>query len=389
MVASAVHVFPRTDRAATTPIDRRAIGLLRDSLGTLSLVPSPLPSREIVDPRVVAASDGGWHAVFVTGTRGTAWSQLAFGTAAIWYGRFTGRTWEDVQQVSEVRDALLSPRQASNLVLASDGPAFAFVFDRSHEARSNAAGNQGVVMLRRTGDRWIEDTLQTWEAPQSLHLTSRTGGGVLALIVQSYFKERRPRGPALFTAGYDSTWTVPRLVYEPTPDKVADVIAPASGEYSHALSWRTYTPAVERERLEWGVVQGDSVKRISVMAEVSAWATPAVVRMGPRHVVWLVRQGDSQERLAVYSAIDTTLQTVGVVTTPLINFVTHAALLKNRRILAITGGPDTSAGAEPPFASYFTEISVQCPVAPDRTDARMDKVHPRSPTTLGARQQLR
>jgi hypothetical protein len=79
-------------------------------------------------------------------------------------------------------------------------------------------------------------------------------------------------------------------------------------------------------------------------------------------MVWLTRDEDSRERLRVYVAVDTHVRDAGTVAAPLMNFVTSAVPLKGGRVLVLTGGPDPTPGAEPPFASYLTEITVGCTV---------------------------
>jgi hypothetical protein len=84
-------------------------------------------------------------------------------------------------------------------------------------------------MLVRRPSGWTADTLRTWEAPESVHLTA-IDGRVRAFIAQSYFTRGRPHGPALFAADYNDGWGTPRLVDDPAPEYVPEVMKTAGGE---------------------------------------------------------------------------------------------------------------------------------------------------------------
>lgn len=348
------------------PLNTSAVGMVWSGAGQIALVPSPLPTRDVKEMQAVAAKDGGWHVIFVTGTRQT----IAYDSADIWYAHYDGRGWTEAKRITRAYDAKLSPWFASNLVETGQGLAFALTFSRSAERRSKEVVNNGIVMLLQDRDEWTPDTLPTWRAPQSIQLTA-LDGKLRAIFSQSYFTNQRLHGPALFIADYDSTWQSPRLVYDPEPEYnpagqyISTVMLPTSRAHARGVSWLIAGKGEfdGAQRLEWGVISDDgSVRPWSVAKSDDFLSVPATIDIDSYTTVWLVRDGDSRERLRVYAGTEVGIHDVGIVETPLMNFVTGAVPLKDGRIIAVTGGADNTAGAEPPFASYLTEITVRCAV---------------------------
>lgn len=334
------------------------VGALRHAGGELTLVPTPLPGAQIREPRAARAAGGGWHVLFATGTRSER-DLIAYDTASIWYAHYDGQTWSGTQQVARVLGARLSRQIASELVVHRGEPAFAFPYDRSAELQSNAAGNQGVVLLARRNGEWSVDTLSTWEAPASVKLTPY-GSRTRAILAMSYFVDGRPRGPGIFTADYTETWGEPRLVYDPAPNKVNSVIMTLGDVRARAVTWITDDFEADAERLEWAALDEDGVHRRSTVTTAPDLFGTAMVEVDDRITAWLVRDGGSDRRLGVYVADDGNARLIDVLEIPLMNFYIPAVPLGGGRILAITGGPDPTPGAEPPFSSYFTEIAVRC-----------------------------
>jgi len=355
---SPTYVFNRPRNTT----DATVIGIVRNGHGTISTVPSPISNDSVRDPQAIAAKGGGWHVLFATGKPGTKGNLFAYETADIWYAHYDGRRWTGTQRVARARSATVSPRFASSPIETDQGLAFAYIYDRSSELRSNAAGNQGLVMLVRRPSGWAADTLRTWEAPESVHLTV-FDGRVRAFIAQSYFTGGRPHGPALFTADYNDGWGTPRLVDDPAPEYVPEVMKTAGGENARGVSWLKAAPGPEKRRLVWEAHDDEgTIQRSEVITQMDPGDIPAIVALADRTMVWLARDADSRERLRVYLAPDTRVRDAGTVAVPLMNFVTSAVPLKDGRVLIFTGGPDPTPGAEPPFASYLTEIAVGCTV---------------------------
>ncbi len=358
------HVWPAGANGSTSPDDdRRPIGVLRDSAGVIRLVPAPLPGTDALYPRAVAAGAAGWHVIFITGKQGTATNPLAFDTADVWYGLFDGRQWRRVERVARTRAASLLPSISSDLVAIRDGLAFAYAFDRSASLHSNAAGNQGLVLLYRRGIRWAADTLFTWESPLSVQLATTPDSAVIAVFASSYFSEGRPHGPVLFTARHDAHWETPRVVFDASPRYVTDPMVAGPWAAGTVVSWRTVTPSVELEveDLEWGFVAADgAVRRIGRIATAQPLDRPAMLQLDTERTVWFVRNGASRRELRVFVTSDSTVSDLGIVHVPLDNFVTRGTTLSNGTILVLTGGVAASP-SDPPASSFLTELAVRCP----------------------------
>lgn len=364
VVGTPTHVWPvgakrNTPRATARP----SIGIVRDSSGLVTLVPAPLRALAAAHPRVASAGAAGWHFIFVTGKQGSATNALVFDSADVWYGNFDGRAWRGIERIGRARSASLLPGMGSDLVSTPEGLAFAYPFDRSASLKSNATGNQGLVMLYRRGRHWVADTLHTWEGPRSVQLVASAENGVLAVFAQSYFTHGRPHGPALFTARYDSGWHSPRLAVDVSPRYVAAPMIVARGTAGHVISWRTAAPGAEAEVIEWGLSDDSgSVRRVGPISNALPLDRPAMVRLSADQTAWFIRNGNSRSEVKAFMAVDSTLSDLGVVRLPLDNFATLGATLPNGDVLLVTGGLGSSASA-PVASNFLTALAVRCPVA--------------------------
>jgi hypothetical protein len=252
---------------------------------------------------------------------------------------------------------------SSDLIATPDGLAFAYPFDRSFVLKSNAPGNQGLVLLQRRGTRWVEDTLRTWDGPQAVQLVAEGDSGVRAVYAGEYWASGRSHGPVLFTARHDSShWSAPRIVLDAAPRDVSIPLLVAPWTSGSIVSWITTARslAFDPEDTEWGLVTSDgTVQRRGRIAAAEAGNWPAVLRLDARRTVWFIRNGDSREELHVFMALDSTVHDLGIARVPLYNFVTHGATLPDGRMLLVTGGLGTAA-ADPPASSFLTTFTVRC-----------------------------
>jgi hypothetical protein len=354
------YLWPRGSARGGAPLDAPlAFGVVRDVRGRYAVVPAPaVPGAK--HPRVVSAGNDGWHAVFVTGSQGTPMNALAFMDAEIWYGRYDGRRWTDVSRIARVHAAELLPGRSSGLVATPSGIAFAYAFDRSAERGSRAAGNQGLVLLRRRGSEWKADTLQTWEGPGDVQLATDTSGVIVAAYTQAYFEGGRPHGPDLFTARFDARWERPRLAINVPSRYVAAPMLPRRVHAGSVIAWQSAQAGAEGAVLEWGVFGHDQVVRSrGHVAAGSIMDRPAMLQAGGASALWLLRDGKSQTSLRLIVARDTTLQDLGSIQVPLDNPTPHAAVLEDGTILIVTGGLGRSP-SDPPASSYLTTAVVRC-----------------------------
>lgn len=355
------HEWAPDARAGDGPVGAAgAFGVIRDAAGRHNLVPPPPGVADAKHPRAASAGAGGWHVLFVTGSRGTGASLLAFPSAEIWYGRYDGRAWHDVTRITRVLEAALLPEMSSRLVVTRTGLAFAYAFDQSSVRRSNAHGNQGLVLLHRHGAHWRADTLNTWEAARAIQLTTDSSGTVFAAYAQSYFARQRPHGPALFTARYDTAWTRPQLALDTPPLDLATPMLPPSIGAGSPIAWSATVPGTYSTTLIWGVLARDGViQPMRRVASIRGVDRPAMLVVDAARTAWLVRDGESRTALRVLVAGRDTVQDLGVIPVPLDNFATHAVALSDATFLIATGGLGRTP-SDPPASSYLTEVTVRC-----------------------------
>lgn len=354
-----------SDRGAPPASDSAALGVIRDPDGSFRLVPPPPGKVELTHPRVASAGAAGWHFVFVAGKDGgtNPWSSvLKFDSADVWYGLFDGRAWRNLERITRTLGSSLVPGMSSDLVVTSDGLAFAYAFSRVRELQSNDRGNQGLVLLRRRGSRWLTDTLHTWDDPWAVQLTADAAGGVLALYAQVYFAAGRPHGPALFLARHDSVWADPRLLFEAEGGYVRAPLAIVLRSADTLVSWRTTIHGEEDAKIEWGILASEGpdgiMRQIGPTVPTDPWDKPAMIPLTDGRALWLVRNGESQTELRVFMANGSQVSDLGAIRVPISNGKPIGIPLPDGTALVVTiglGGPD-----EPPASTYLTQPAVTC-----------------------------
>lgn len=359
IVGASVHALGSEASRVQGDQHATAIGVLRDASGGLALVPSPLADTPVREPQLAPADDGGWHAVFVVGRPGTRWNPGAYDSADVWYGHYSGSRWTGVHRIAAVRAALLSLPSASAPTVVGADIAFAFPFDASWDRRANATGDRGVLMVRGHGEMWRIDTLRTWAAPQSIQLIADSGGLVRAYLAQEYFVNGRPRGPALFVATHSGPWSPTTLMHDPAPKVIGELLVTGTGRTAQ-LAWRSYTPGVGNEAIERAAVVGGVITRAPAVSTVRPTDRPALLTLDSLTTLWLVRNGSRDAEMHAITTSHGAAQDTTVVNVPLSNFVIVASRLANGQVVVVTGGPDTTKNADPPFVSYLTELAVSC-----------------------------
>lgn len=352
IAGTSVNVWPRgASRSSAPRSGPPAIGLLVDSTGRARLIRSPLGDRDVQAPSVASAGAAGWHFIFVTGTLGTTTNALAFDSADVWYGRFDGTEWFDVERIATARKASLLMAATSGVVEAGGGLLFAYPFE---------AKSPGVVMLRRTSSGWRSDTVRAWEAPRSVRVISRPDGGALALAAQPWFSGR-PRGPSLFSTRYDAAWTASRLAFDAAPRETARPLLALLGEDRVVVTWRAALPGNTTEDLDWGYLRADgTLRRVGRVAGLQSMDQPAVLRLDATRALIAVRKARSRRDAQLFVTSDSALTDLGVLSIPFDNFVLLGAPLSNGRLVLVSGALGKAA-SDPPAANYVTRVVVQCP----------------------------
>jgi hypothetical protein len=255
-----------TWRADTVIVSDTLVGvIIRDTSGVVIPVPNPLrDGRVATSPRVAPAREGGWHVVFIDSTHhGPGTSGSLIDSATVWYGRFDGARWNDLERVGLFRHTHLYVQYSPDLGVDGDQLRFAFTFDKVFATQSNAHGNQGVIMLRRDRGRWFADTLHTKLGGTYVRLAKRLRrDGWDVGVVQGYFDAGRVQPSSMFVTTYDSVWHEPRLVAKGEPTPISRAGLSAVGNSLLATWVRRTGGIVEWARVPDGVAQPVTFARL-------------------------------------------------------------------------------------------------------------------------------
>lgn len=338
------------------------IGAIRDPSGAFVAIPSPLPGRPLLQPKVTSAGSAGWHVVFITGRQGTPRSALTFPRATVWYGMFDGRSWSDVRQVTDVRYARLLATFSSDLVATHAGLSFAFAFDQTLGEVATTAETQGVVLLQQRAGQWVADTLYTWAAPTYVRLAPTADSAAISvLLAQSHFSDQRPHPPALFISRYDSVWNPLTMV---AGDRARSVVAPVLRSYGthDVIAWQSHALSGSGNvDIEW--IRGripHSMVAPSRIAQVEPFDGFAVAALSPNRMLWMTREAGSRRNLRIVMTTDTSRSDFGIVSLPLDNIASFAIATSDSSALVVTGELSRSA-TQPLAVSYVSHLGVSCP----------------------------
>ena len=192
------------------------IGALVDGTDRVVAVPNPLPGHHVIFPHAVSSPRGGWDAEFGEALTSSDPYREFVDSAALWFGHFTGTRWTDIEQITTVTYAKLSPSLASDLVRVGGKVAFAFGFDRSAVMTgSNPDGNQGVVLLLGSTGHWSIDTLALLLGPNYVKAFARDTTTIVAAIIAPYFEYEgrlRIRASTVLVATHGLAWASPTKI---------------------------------------------------------------------------------------------------------------------------------------------------------------------------------
>jgi hypothetical protein len=351
-VGQYAYVFPRGSTPTTSPVQRDSIiGVLIDSRGAVTLVPSPFGHRPIRYSRVAPGRDGSFHAVFVPGSESDSLPQPD--TATIWYAQFAGGAWRVPVPVATTSDAALEEELTSNLLVWNGSLSLAFSF----LDRSNAESGGGLVLLRRRDGRWTSDTLRTYREP-SMVRTARApdGSSVSVLFAQSV---ANARAEDVWLTRLDSAWSVPRRLGGRAGHPVSD-LALASVAGGLVPSWSTWQWLDDAtNRLEWTRIGLDGTPARAAVVDSGKTTYPFEMIALDNRPLWLFR-GEPYGTTASYAmAIGGEALHRGTVTIPLHNPLPKAIALSPARVLVFTMKRG-QAGDEPMIASYATVLEFRC-----------------------------
>lgn len=355
-VGEHAYVFPRPSGPRLSPERRDFIGVTLDRRGRPTLVPSPLPEREVLYPRVAPGPDGSFHMLFATAGDTVTRLTASQDTASVWYARFANGTWLRPERVMEVRDAELDPEFTSAL-LENNG-ALTFLMPLWDYRRPTAGG--AVIMLQRRRGEWGSDTLRTPRritAVRAVH--TGQGEGVLGLLTQKTGAGILGEHVLLFR--FDSTWSVPRWIGGDADHTIADRALVRLGD-EFAAAWSLWKPSKdETSVVEWLRVRSDGRLTNTTRVDSGSATYPfEMTGVEDRYALWLYRGEPygSAARLAL--GTDSAVASLGQVAMPLENPRPKAVALTGTRFLVFSMKQGRRDG-EPMVASYTTTLEIRCP----------------------------
>jgi hypothetical protein len=274
---------------------------------------------------------------------------------------FDGTAWRDVQQVITVRNAALEPTLSSSLLVANGELAFAFPFDGFEKTKSNAPGNQGVILLRRRQRRWIADTLNTSSEPNYVRLAAGPDSGVLTVaIVQPYYAERRSWASSLFLAQYDSSWHSPTRIAGDGTHPVYEPSLIVRGRRVLATWANDPSGTGDSTSLEWTTFRGTAQYRVPRrLASGTGVEDYDVVALDERLVIWFVRSGTSRKLIKVVLSGDSTMTELQDVPLPLDSPAPRAVAMSSTDVFIVSSGL-AATPSEPAASTFITRLRLKC-----------------------------
>lgn len=345
-----------------------AVGVLRNSAGRVSLVPSPVSPGQFTAVRVASGGPGLWHFLLLAGAGEDTLVRIkpAIDSISVWYGLFDGHKWRRLDQITVAHHGHLAPEEISDLIQTPHGLAFAYAFARPQPLNSSVGHARGLVLFIGSGDKWKGDTLLTWDEPMSVQITQDVSGGILAVFNQMYLSRQRLRGPVLFAALHDSVWRDPHIAWQPAAGYVTTPLTITHvGDDRRAsqtlLSWTTGRFRPDVDSLTWGVLADDgTVRQIGPSVGTSTLRGVAVASILGRGAVWATRNSAVRDGLRLVYARDTTVTDLGTVTVPFDNVNPVGGTLADGRILIATMRVRWENEAPTSATTYVTELNIRC-----------------------------
>lgn len=321
----------------------------------VSVIPNPIDGRPVRHVRIAAGPSRDWHLLFVEPLGDTS-STVVADSARIWYGRFDGQQWHDVEVASKAFSAKVNADLSTALITRGAELAFAYAFDQSRLRQSNARGNQGVVLLTRRSGIWRADTLHTAIGPNYVAMVAPPQGPIRVGIVQAYFDASgRLHGSSLFEAAYGTSWAIPRLVAGAGVATVRRPRVVASGDI--VLTWQI---AGTRPRLEWTALETSADSELPIRStELSPHALDFdVVGLKDVGLVWLVPGVAEPDRITVLVRHGDRVHAGGIVQAPNSGLAFRAVALDTTIALASTRVMLSTEVAS--AQTYLTILAVSC-----------------------------
>ena len=176
----------------------------------LQVVPSPIPTRQLIAVRASSRSRGGWHVVFGEARPYTGLSRPDT-AQRLWYGVFERGRWSRLEEIPLPPGSAVSSFVASSLVQHGDTISWALPIRTADQRRD-------VIVLSRTGGVWSHEIAPTMRAGY-LDLAYSAHSGLTLAIVQPD-RRQRSDGSSLFLWTRRPKWQMARKLVSGTEEQV-------------------------------------------------------------------------------------------------------------------------------------------------------------------------
>lgn len=182
------------------------IGAVVDARGRVMPVRTPLPGRQLLRARGVAARVGGWHVVFAEQLVATLPASGPPDSTALWYGRYHHGRWSSVERIGVFRHTSFARFSSSPLV--ANGDELLLVYSDERAVHPGA-----VVAVRRSGRGWRRDTLHTrYDTDSPRIIPGRTPGEWTVIFRSLLWEHGRGFPGSLFAATLTGSWSTPTVI---------------------------------------------------------------------------------------------------------------------------------------------------------------------------------
>lgn len=228
------YTFRRGNDDVWTQGSDSIIGVVIDERSEPRLIPSPIPTRELIGVRAASRTEGGWHVVFGE-TPPYEHDSRPASAQRLWYGIFDQGHWRELQRIEMPAGSSIDASRASRLVAYSKHLSWAL------PVRMPGSG-AGVIIFSHEGSDWTFEIIPT-SLVNYLDLTHSEGEGLLLATVQPD-RQQRSDGNSLFMWHRQQSWIPREKLISGTAETVH---SPQFGASGAALGWEATAPSGEHE----------------------------------------------------------------------------------------------------------------------------------------------
>ncbi|MDB4898195.1 MAG: hypothetical protein JWN53_3 [Gemmatimonadetes bacterium] len=357
VVGSPAYVWDRHSRQASQPAPHDSIigVILRDN-GAVLRIPSPLPGRSVLYPKVASNPHGRWDVIFAIGSHEDDTTTRQGDTLQLWFGEFDGVAWMNRRHLLTVAGARLRPENSSRLLRGSEGDlAFAFPIEIAKEKHA-------AILVHQRERAWAFDTLRTTHQVDYTALAAGSTPHSWMLVTRHDIGADTSWVPgSLFVTPYSAHWGATRLAVRARTRSLDEpVLTPV--EAGFVITWSQgpetvdplKTPLLRAVKLSelHTLVSSDAV---TIGRGALEFAVGSVLH---NQVVWIERPFGKNDRLRIHVGLPTDPVDAGEVMIP-DSFGTAIAPIGNASLIWV--GADLGHDpAQPPVQMRSTVISLHC-----------------------------